>query len=198
MEPNAIRFFLATVHPEEIQNKKLIDVGSRLIDISLKSIIKSHWYNPIEYIGIDIILGEDVDKICGAEDIVKTFGENRFEFVLCTEVLEHAENWRSVISNLKRCCIPNGIIFVTTRTYTCIENLKDTVCTWPKHDFPKDYWRYNVEDMKTIFSDCIIENLGNDEGPEYLMHRKGIFVKIRKPENFVENDLSNYKVCTLI
>ena len=187
MEPNAVRFFLETVHPHEVMYKNLIDIGSRLIDMSLKPIIKSHWYNPATYTGIDLFEGEYVDKICNAEDIVETFGENSFEFVLCVEMLEHVKDWRKVISNLKRCCTPEGFIFITTR-----------MPGYPKHDFPKDYWRYNIEDMKVIFSDCIIENLGNDEGPEYLMHRKGIFVKVRKLEKFVENDLSNHKICILV
>ena len=69
---------------------------------------------------------------------------------------------------------------VTTRSYGC-----------PYHGHPYDFWRYEIDDMKRIFSDCIIEKLEKDP-------LSGVFAKMRKPQNFVVRDLSDYKLYSIL
>jgi SAM-dependent methyltransferase len=180
MEPNAEKFFIDKILVPEIMDKRLLDVGSRLIDTSLKPMIMN-WYRPKEYIGIDIIEGTFVDKICAAENIVAEFGENSFDFVMCVEAMEHIEHWREAISNMKRCCKPDGVVFITTRRPG-----------WMKHDYPSDWWRYTMGDMENLFADYNIESIERDSFLPYTVNRFGVFIKARKPIHFIEVDLSGY------
>lgn len=163
----------------EITGKKVIEVGSYDVNGSLRSFIES--LDPAEYIGVDIEEGPGVDIVCNAEDIVEIFGEESFDVVISTELMEHVKEWRRVISNLKKVCKNDGIIILTTRSYG-----------FPYHGYPHDYWRFELDDIKNVFSDFDIISLEND----YL--EPGIFLKARKPTNFTENNLSTYKLYNIV
>jgi hypothetical protein len=68
----------------------------------------------------------------------------------------------------------NGLIFISTRSYGC-----------QYHGYPHDYWRYEIEDIEKIFSDFIILSLQKD----FL--DPGLFLKARKPNNYVAKNLDN-------
>jgi SAM-dependent methyltransferase len=164
---------------EEIEGKSVIEVGSYNVNGSLKDHILK--MKPKEYVGVDVQSGSYVDIVCNAENIIDKFGKEKFDFVLTTEMMEHVENWQKVISNLKNICKPNGIILLTTRSKG-----------FGKHNYPNDFWRYEIEDMKHIFSDCIIENLESDS------RYPGVFIKIKKPDSFIEKDLGSYQLYKVI
>jgi len=173
-----ILFGAINLKKEEIEEKRIIEVGSYNVNGSLKPLLES--YKPKEYIGVDIMKGPGVDIVCNAEETVDKFGKERFDVVISTELLEHVRNWKKVICNLKNICVREGIILITTRSKG-----------FPYHGYPYDFWRYEMEDMRIIFSDCDILVLEKDPA-------KGVFVKIRKPINFIENDLSEYKLYSIL
>lgn len=179
MNASCIVFGAKNLVREEIQGKMVIEVGSNDVNGSLRSIIE--YWGSSKYLGIDIEKGPGVDKICYAEDLIETFGKESFDVVISTELLEHVKDWRKVISNIKNICKPGGIIFITTRSYG-----------FPYHGYPYDFWRYDLEDMKFIFADCEILAIENDPDAP------GVFIKVKKPENFLENDLSKYRVYNII
>jgi len=74
-----------------------------------------------------------------------------------------------------------GIILITTRSVG-----------FPYHGYPYDFWRFEISDMKNIFSDCEILALGRDPS------EPGVFIKVRKPEDFNELDLSDYALYSII
>ncbi len=164
---------------DEIVGKKVIEIGSNDVNGSLRPILES--WGSSEYIGVDIEKGSGVDKICYAEDLIETFGKERFDVVISTEVLEHIKDWKTVISNFKNICKSDGLIFITTRSFG-----------FPYHGYPYDFWRYELEDMKHIFSDCEILAIENDNDAS------GVFIKIKKPKNFIENDLSEFELYSII
>jgi len=57
-----------------------------------------------------------------------------------------------------------------------------------KHDYPSDFWRYELSDMERIFFDCKIEKIEAD--PKL----NTIFVRVRKPNDFIESDLRVYEL----
>lgn len=177
--PSCIVFGAKNLDKQEIRGKRIIEVGSYDVNGSLRPILES--WGPAEYIGVDIQKGPGVDIVCNAEKLVEKFGRERFDVVLSTELLEHARNWKTVISNIKNVCAPNGLIVVTTRSYG-----------FGYHAFPHDFWRYEVDDIKHIFSDCEVLVVEKD------FPDPGVFVKARKPKVFVENDLSNYKIYSIV
>ena len=175
-----IDFGVRNLAIEEVKGKKIIEIGSYDVNGSLRPIIEA-WGNPDEYVGVDIIDGPGVDLICPAEKIIEKFGKESFDIVISTEMIERVRDWRKVISNIKNICKPNGLILLTTRSYG-----------FGYHDFPYDFWRYEIEDMESIFSDCIILNVQNDKSDP------GVFIKVQKPNNFVEKTLSSTKLYSVI
>ncbi len=178
-EVSCIVFGVKNLNKEEIKGKRVIEVGSYDVNGSFRPIIES--WEPREYIGVDIEKGPGVDIICNAENLVEKFGKESFDVVISTELLEHVRDWRKVISNIKNICKPNGIILITTRSHGFVY-----------HAYPYDFWRYELEDMKHIFSDCEILALEKD------YQAPGVFIKVRKPNKFIENELSNYKLYSIV
>jgi SAM-dependent methyltransferase len=175
---NCILFGARNLLDEEIRGRRILEAGSCDVNGSLRPFVESR--KPSEYIGIDIVAGRGVDLICSAEDLLDRFGEETFDIVISTELLEHVRNWRKVISNLKRVCKAGGIILITTRSIGC-----------EFHGYPHDYWRYEPEDMEEIFSDCEIPVLERD--PD-----KGVFLKAAKPLSFVEKELPDYQLYSIV
>lgn len=164
---------------EEIQGKRVIDVGSYDFNGSIRPLVES--WQPSEYIGVDLIPGPSVDIVCNADDLVAKFGKESFDVVICLEMLEHSQHYKRSISNLKNICKPQGTILITTRSYG-----------YPCHGFPNDFWRFEARDMEYIFSDCKILSLEKD------YQAPGIFIKVQKPVDFVEENLVHYELYSLV
>ena len=173
---SCLAFGVINLKSEDITGKSVIEVGSYNINGSLREPMVR--LNPSKYVGVDITEGPCVDQVCKAEDVLSTFGAESFDTVISTEMMEHVENWKNVVHNLKGVCKKGGVILITTRSVG-----------FPKHECPSDFWRYSLEDMKAIFSDCEILKLENDRP-----RLPGVFIKVRKPLDFKENDLSGYSV----
>jgi len=172
-------FGVLSLTKDEVEGRRVIEFGSCAINGTLRPFVES--LHPVEYIGIDIEKGPNVDIICDAEDVLDKFGRESFDIVISTELLEHVKNWRKVISNMKNVCKPNGLILVTTRSYG-----------FPYHAYPYDFWRYEPVDMQHVFSDCDIERLEKDK------ETPGVLIKARKPHEFVEADLAGYELYSII
>ena len=176
---DCVIFGASNLSDAEIANKKIIEIGSYNVNGSFRSFVKSR--KPVEYIGVDMEKGPIVDVVCCVEDIIEKFGKESFDIVISMEMLEHVENWRKAISNIKNICKPGGKIILTTRSYG-----------FNYHGFPHDFWRYEIDDMKHIFADCIIERLEKD------LKEPGVFIKAVRAEKFEEKDLSDYKLYSII
>jgi len=112
---------------------------------------------------------------------VDRFGESAFDVLISTELLEHVRDWRAVVSNFKRVVKPHGLLLATTRSFGV-----------DFHRHPFDYWRYDRSDFEVIFADCSIESLVLDPTDP------GLFVKARKPDRFVERDLSGHRLYSIL
>jgi SAM-dependent methyltransferase len=164
---------------DEVKGKRVIEVGSYNVNGSPRAHLET--LRPSEYIGVDIEEGNGVDVVCRAEDVRKMFGDNSFDVVVSTEMIEHVRDWRTILSNLKNLCRPNGVILVTTRSFG-----------YRYHGWPYDFWRYEASDMERIFSDCRITNLEQDEA------EPGVFIKVIKPADFRENNLSDVELYSVV
>jgi SAM-dependent methyltransferase len=174
-----IEFFIDNIKPEEFKGKRVFEVGSKYVNGSVRLLIKN-FCSPKEYVGVDIEAGKFVDVILPAEKLVEYFGPEAFDVVISTELLEHVQNWRLVINNMKRVLKRGGYIYITTRSYG-----------FPYHAYPYDFWRYEIEDMKKIFSDFEIIKLVKDH------EASGVFLKAKKILNILI-DLSNIALYSMI
>lgn len=176
---SGIVFGASNLSEQEIEGKDILEAGAYDVNGSLRPIILAK--KPKSYIGTDITAGPGVDIVLDAGDLVSHFGEKSFDVVITTEMLEHAKDWQQVISSLKNLTKPGGLLLVTTRSKGM-----------DYHAYPYDYWRYEKEDMEKIFSDFEILKIEKDT------MSPGIFLKMRRPENFKENDLKDFKLYSIV
>jgi SAM-dependent methyltransferase len=174
-----IEFFIKNVEKEEFKDKKILEVGSKYINGSVRPLIE-RFCSPKEYIGVDIEHGKFVDIILPAEKLTKYFGFESFDVVISTELLEHVKDWRLVITEMKNVLKRGGYIYITTRSKG-----------FPYHAYPYDFWRYETNDLKKIFSDFDILTIEKD--PEL-----GVFLKAKKPKNYTPVDLSHISLYSMI
>ena len=79
------------------------------------------------------------DTVGAAHNLL--FGDDSFECVLCTEVLEHLHTPQKAIDEMKRVLRPGGTLILTTRF------------VFPIHDAPNDYFRYTKYGLQHLFRD---------------------------------------------
>ena len=178
-DQSCIDFANKILKSEDVRGKSVIEVGSYDINGSLRTMVEA--LEPLSYKGVDISMGPGVDEVCNAEDLLGHYGPEKFDLLICTEVVEHVKNWRPVISNLKNVLKPDGLLLLTTRSKG-----------FPYHSAPADYWRYQVCDMEVIFADFTIEVLEKD--PD----QPGVFIKARKPKKFQEKELADYPLYSIV
>jgi SAM-dependent methyltransferase len=169
-----IAFGTRHLGPDDIAGKRVIEVGSRIVQ-DLDTTLRHHLASlrPELLLGVDAEPGRGVDRIVDAGDLVAAFGPASFDAVVCTEVVEHVRDWRRAFDNLKGVLRPGGVLLLTTRSPG-----------FPYHGWPRDYWRFTAADLRAILADMQIEALAEDPSAP------GVLVKARKPEAFVAKDLS--------
>jgi len=177
---SVIEFFINNIRIEEFKGKRILEVGSKYVNGSVRPLIEK-FASPKEYIGVDIEPGKYVDILLPAERLVEYFGEETFDVVISTELLEHVKDWRLVVNNMKRVLKRGGYIYITTRSYG-----------FPYHGYPYDFWRYEIEDMMKIFSDFDILVLRKDH------QAPGVFLKARKPTQYRPNKLDDIALYSVI
>jgi SAM-dependent methyltransferase len=174
-----IEFAAAHLKREEIRAREVLEVGSRNVNGSVRSVVQRH--GPASYIGVDIEDGPGVDELCDATALVRSFGAERFDAVISTELLEHVRDWRTVINQLKDVLRPGGVVLITTRSKG-----------FGLHGFPYDYWRYEPEDMERIFGDFEIESIERDR------RSPGVFLKARKPSAHIRARLDEIALYSIV
>ena len=176
---NCINFVKQNITKPEIFNRDIIEIGSYNVNGTVKPLIIS--LNPRKYVGVDIQTGPNVDILCDAEQLLSRFKRESFDGLISTELMEHVKNWQLVISNFKNIIKPGGFIIITTRSKG-----------FPLHNYPEDYWRYEEEDIRIIFSDFNTQTIQRDSTSP------GISIKTIKPINFKEINLEHHKLLSIL
>jgi SAM-dependent methyltransferase len=172
-------FFRAQLGAGDISGRRVLEVGSRDVNGSVRSIFMA--LGATDYLGVDTQAGPGVDRLCDVGNLASEFSGRPFDVVVTTEMLEHVRDWRRAISNLKRVVAPSGLLLITTRSFG-----------FPYHDFPGDYWRYELDDMRAVFRDFEILSLVRDP------QSPGVFLKCRKPADYQEVDTSPLKLFCVV
>jgi SAM-dependent methyltransferase len=163
----------------EICGKSVLEVGSQAIGGSIRPYIES--LGTTQYIGVDLEAGPGVDEICDAAKLIDHFGYGQFDVVVSTEMMEHARDWRGAINNMRTVLRSEGIIVITTRSLG-----------WPYHAYPDDYWRFELDDIRRIFSDFSILSLEPDN------HGPGVFLKAQKRRDGGNVDLDAINLYSIV
>jgi SAM-dependent methyltransferase len=174
-----IQFGRSVIEENDVRDKAVIEVGAYDMNGSLRPYIES--LKPKKYVGVDIYEGPGIDQIADVTSLLDHFDNGSFDMAIATEVLEHVKDWRKAITNLKHIIKPGGYLIITTPSKGC-----------GFHGCPEDHWRYEIEDIKTIFSDFIIEELWKSSSIE------GVFLKAKRPDMLIEFDTSQYKLYSIM
>ncbi|MFA5100220.1 MAG: methyltransferase domain-containing protein [Candidatus Omnitrophota bacterium] len=162
---------------EPVAGKRVLEVGSQDVNGSIRPFVEA--LKPREYIGADMAPGKGVDVIVNSSGLIGKFGPDSFDLVISTSLLEHVRDWKAAVHNMKGVCRPGGMILLTT-----------CACGFQYHGHPYDFWRYELSDLKEIFSDCRIEALE----PVY---KNQVLIKAVKPAGFSERGLEQYEMYSL-
>lgn len=177
---NVLEFFIEEVNEDEFKGKRVLEIGSKYVNGSVRPLVEK-FLCPKNYVGVDIESGKFVDLVLDVEDLANHFGSNSFDVVITTELLEHIYDWRIAIGNMKEVLKPAGNLYITTRSIGM-----------PFHAYPYDFWRYELDDMKNIFSDFHILNLIKDSEPP------GVFLKCKKPDYWKPTKLEDISLYSMI
>nr|WP_079083308.1 class I SAM-dependent methyltransferase [Streptomyces antibioticus] len=175
-----IEFARTHLSRTDVSGKPVLEVGSCDVNGTIRRLVES--LGPAKYVGVDIVSGPGVDLICPAEKLVERFGNESFDVVVTTEMLEHVRDWRTVIHNLKNVLRPGGILLITTRSRG-----------FHFHGYPADFWRYEVSDISRILADMTLESVESDSSDS-----PGVFVRARRPENFTEQATADIRLYSAV
>ena len=173
-------FFIDNLKSQEINGKKLLEIGSYHRFGGIRKLIESY-FTPLSYTGVDIKAGPGVDHVASFESLLDMYKHDTFDVVFAVEVMEHILDYKLFLNTMKRLLREGGIIFITTRSIN-----------FGYHLAPFDYWRFSLDTMARLFSDMQIDKLISD--PEY----PGVFIKAMKPIDFQIIDLGSVKAYSII
>lgn len=160
MHPEVLDFFRRELPVEAQRGKAVLEIGSLDCGGSLREVIT----DMAEYTGLDMRSGPKVDTIARAE----SFQPGRtYDVVVSAGTLEHCEDWKGVLANMKRLTSPGGQIVLTTVSPG-----------FPRHNYPSDYWRWTKLQMARAFADFHIKAL---EGSNW-----DVFIRAVKPLDWTE------------
>jgi len=100
---------------------------------------------------LDVDASKNSDVIGDAHHL--PFKDESFEVIVCSEMLEHADNPQQVINEIQRVLKPGGLVVLTTRF------------AFPVHDAPSDYWRFTPYGLRKLFAAFDITEAATDGGP---------------------------------
>jgi SAM-dependent methyltransferase len=110
------------------------------------------------YRGFDVEPGPTVDDVGVAERL--PYGNAEFDVVLCTQVLEHADDPAAVVSELSRVLRPGGLALVSTHGAFVFH---------PTPPPDRDYWRWTHAGLERLLR-------GAGEWRQLTVHANGEFV----------------------
>ncbi|HMS07206.1 MAG TPA: hypothetical protein PKD73_15700 [Burkholderiaceae bacterium] len=128
--------FLNTVHQLD-DGATVVEIGSRARSaISRRALIPER----LNYIGVDILPGENVDQIMDAHELSRLPVASRVDAVFSFSVFEHLLMPWKVALEMNQLLRLGGTGFIMTHQ------------SWPTHDRPCDYRRFSDSAWKALFN----------------------------------------------
>jgi SAM-dependent methyltransferase len=128
---------------------RVLQVGSRTSvsdrnERNWRGLIVKRFGARSRFVGVDLVDGGNVDRvldICGGPRAFKAvLGEEAFDLVICSHVLEHTRAPMRAARNIESVLKPGGLAYVAT--------------PWSQafHAAPDDFWRFSVRGLMLMFT----------------------------------------------
>jgi hypothetical protein len=116
---------------------RVLELGSR----ARSAVTRKHRIPArLDYLGIDILAGPNVDVVGDVHELGKMFPNERFVAAFSVSVFEHlAMPWKAAIE-LNRVLELGGIVYTSTHQ------------AWPVHEEPWDFWRFSKFSWQALFN----------------------------------------------
>lgn len=110
-----------------------------------------------EYIATDCFEHENIDVVSDIHTLSQSFEADSFDFVLCTDVLEHVKDPAQAIGQIRTVLKPGGKLLITTPF------------NYPIHtaEFVRDYWRFTDDGLRTLLSDFAEVDVQPNGNPKF-------------------------------
>ena len=134
--PSWHRTYLAIVMLENSLRLCIPYVKGQLLDVGCgrRPYEKSFFAGATQYVGCDYLSDRsNPDVVCSALDL--TFGDNEFDTVASTEVLEHVPDPLRGLREMRRVLKPDGMLILSVPQY------------WTRHEVPHDYFRFPYDGL---------------------------------------------------
>jgi cephalosporin hydroxylase len=153
---NAQKFYEKYCY-ENIQNKKILDVGSYDVNGTMKPIFEQG-----QYIGLDMEKGPNVDIVGKSHEI--PFIDNFFDIVISSSCFEHDDMFWISFKEMCRVLKPGGYMYIQAPQ------------NGPYHGWPGDNWRFYADSWRAL------EKWGKSLGYEVELVESYIDEKTPAPE----------------
>jgi SAM-dependent methyltransferase len=153
---NAQKFYEKYCY-ENIQNKKILDVGSYDVNGTMKPIFEQG-----QYIGLDMEKGPNVDIVGKSHEI--PFINNFFDIVISSSCFEHDDMFWISFKEMCRVLKPGGYMYIQAPQ------------NGPYHGWPGDNWRFYADSWRAL------EKWGKSLGYEVELVESYIDEKTPAPE----------------
>jgi SAM-dependent methyltransferase len=120
-----------------IGTPNVLEVGSRARS---GNIYRSWLPDGSNYVGLDILPGENVDVVGDAHRLSAYLTAESFDAVVSVSTMEHLAMPWVVVTEMNRVLRPGGLVYVGTHQ------------TWPVHDSPWDFYRFSEYSWVTLFN----------------------------------------------
>jgi hypothetical protein len=119
------------------RNGKVLELGSRSVSDNTQ---RTSFPPPLQYVGFDLLAGPNVDVVGDAHELSRYFPAESIDGVFSNSVFEHLlMPWKVILETNKILKI-GGVVLIMTHP------------TWPPHELPWDFWRYQENAFWSLFN----------------------------------------------
>jgi SAM-dependent methyltransferase len=186
-EKNATLFFRTYVLPNNIG--KILEVGSCSVGEPDEFILRHLKPPQMEYVGLDISMGNNVDVLWDTERI--PFENDTFDFVVSTSCFEHDELFWVTYLEILRVLKPNGLFYMNAPSNGVY------------HAYPVDCWRFYPDAAHALVKwgkrngykhNAVLEHYTHNAGPHNWADYVAVFIK----NDMYKNEYPNRMVTDII
>jgi SAM-dependent methyltransferase len=127
---------------------RVLQVGARTLvsdrnERNWRNLVTQRFGKRAHFVGLDLFEGTNVDvvaDVCASpRTLAAKLGEDPFDLVICSHVLEHTRHPARAAGNIERFLRPGGLAYIAT--------------PWSQafHATPDDYWRFSVRGLMLMF-----------------------------------------------